>query len=75
MKLFDEAPSSVAGANLKRLISEAGLTQAEAAELLGYSDERQIRRMIKNGITKIDEVQRIAQCFHKPFDEMIKPIC
>ena len=68
-------PSVLAGENLKRLIKEAGMTQAEAAEMLGYSEDRQIRRMMKNGIKNADEVQRIAECFNVvPWVDMYKPI-
>lgn len=67
-------PSLVAGENLKRLIKKAGMTQEVAAEELGYSDARQIRRMIANGITKIDEVKRIADYFGVSFFDMFAPI-
>jgi transcriptional regulator with XRE-family HTH domain len=66
--------SLVAGANLKRLIKEAGMTQEEAAKRLLFSDERCIRRLIRNGITKIDEIQRIANILGVPVCEFLKPL-
>lgn len=66
--------SLVAGANLKRLIKEAGLTQKEAAYKLGYGDDRQIRRLIKNGIRNIDEIKRIADTFDVSYTELLKPL-
>ena len=74
MKHNDQCLSLVAGANLKRLIKKAGMKQEEAAEELGYSDARQIRRMIANGITKVDEIQRIADYFGVSFFDMFTPI-
>ena len=74
MKQQDQRFSLIAGANLKRLIKEAGMTQEQAAEKLGFSEDRQIRRLIKNGITKIDEIQRIADIFGVTLLEMIRPL-
>lgn len=74
MKQQDQRSSLVAGANLQRLIKEAGMTQEQAAEKLGFSEDRQIRRLIKNGITKIDEIQRIADIFGVTLLEMITPL-
>ena len=74
MKQQDQRSSLVAGANLQRLIKEAGMTQEQAAEKLGFSEDRQIRRLIKNGITKIDEIQRIAEIFGVKLLEMIRPL-
>ena len=74
MKQQDQRSSLVAGANLQRLIKEAGMTQEQAAEKLGFSEDRQIRRLIKNGITKIDEIQRIADIFGVTLLEMIMPL-
>jgi transcriptional regulator with XRE-family HTH domain len=74
MKQQDQRSSLVAGANLQRLIKEAGMTQEQAAEKLGFSEDRQIRRLIKNGITKIDEIQRIADIFGVTLLEMIRPL-
>ena len=74
MKQQDQRSSLVAGANLQRLIKEAGMTQEQAAERLGFSEDRQIRRLIKNGITKIDEIQRIAEIFGVTLLEMIRPL-
>ena len=74
MKQQDQRSSLVAGANLQRLIREAGMTQEQAAEKLGFSEDRQIRRLIKNGITKIDEIQRIADIFGVTLLEMIMPL-
>ena len=74
MKQQYQSLSLVAGANLKRLIKEAGLTQEDAAEKLFLSEASCIRRLIRNGITKIDEIQRIADILGVPFSEMIKPI-
>ena len=74
MKQQDQRSSLVAGANLQRLIREAGMTQEQAAEKLGFSEDRQIRRLIKNGITKIDEIQRIAEIFGVTLLEMIRPL-
>jgi transcriptional regulator with XRE-family HTH domain len=73
MKQQDQRSSLVAGANLQRLIKEAGMTQEQAAEKLGFSEDRQIRRLIKNGITKIDEIARIADIFGVPLRDMIAP--
>ena len=74
MKQKLEDLSLIAGANLKRLIEEAGLTQDAAAEKLSFSEGSCIRRLARNGITKIDEIQRIAYVLGVPFSEMIKPI-
>ena len=74
MKQQDQRSSLVAGANLQRLIKEAGMTQEQAAEKLGFSEDRQIRRLIKNGITKIDEIQRIADIFGVTLRDMIEPL-
>lgn len=74
MKQQDQRSSLVAGANLQRLIKEAGMTQEQAAEKLGFSEDRQIRRLIKNGITKIDEIARIADIFGVTLLEMIRPL-
>lgn len=72
MKPF-ECLSEAVGANLKRLIQQAEMTQVDAAKKLGYSDDRQIRRLIKNGVTKTDEVARIAHAFGVPIAELLKP--
>lgn len=64
----------VAGANLNRLIKENGMTQMQAANLLRYSDSRCIRRLIHDGIKNIDDIQRIANIFGVPFDEMVMPL-
>ncbi len=74
MKQQNQSLSLVAGANLKRLIKEAGLTQEDAAEKLFFSDDSCIRRLIRNGITKIDVIQSIADLLGVPFSEMIKPL-
>ena len=74
MKQQDQDLSLVAGAKLNRILKERNMTQEQAALMLGYSDARQIRRLIKNGITKIDEIQRIAKVFDVPFDEMISAL-
>jgi transcriptional regulator with XRE-family HTH domain len=74
MKQQYQSLSLIAGANLKRLIKEAGLTQEDAAEKLFLSEASCVRRLIRNGITKIDEIQRIADILGVPFSEMIKPI-
>ena len=74
MKQQDQRSSLVAGANLQRLIKEAGMTQEPAAEKLGFSEDRQIRRLIKNGITKIDEIQRIAEIFGVTLRERVEPL-
>ena len=69
-----ERLSIIAGANLKRLIKELNITQEQAAEKLFLSEGSCIRRLIRNGITKIDEIQRIADLFGIPHSEMFKPI-
>ena len=69
-----ERLSIIAGANLKRLIKELNITQEQAAEKLFLSEGSCIRRLIRNGITKIDEIQRIADLFEIPLSEMFKPI-
>ena len=74
MKQSFESLSLVAGANLKRLIEESGMTQDEAAERLLLTEASSVRRLYRNGITKIDEIQRIAQILNVSFDEMIKPL-
>ena len=66
--------SIIAGANLKRLLAEANMTQDEAAERLHLSEGSCVRRLIRNGITKVDEIQRIAEIFNVPFAEMLRPI-
>ncbi len=69
-----ERLSIIAGANLKRLIKELNITQEQAAEKLFLSEGSCIRRLIRNGIAKIDEIQRIAEIFEIPLSEMLKPI-
>ena len=74
MEQLYERLSIIAGANLKRLIKESNITQEQAAEKLFLSEGSCIRRLIRDGITKIDEIQRIADIFGVPFSEMLKPI-
>ena len=74
MKQQYQSLSLVAGANLKRLIKEANMTQEEAAEKLFLSEGSRIRRLVRNGITKIDEIQRIADILGVPITEMLKPL-
>ena len=74
MEQLHERLSLVAGANLKRLIQELNITQEQAAEKLFFSEGSCIRRLIRNGIPKIDEIQRIADLFGIPLSEMFKPI-
>lgn len=74
MKHIQTCLRLVAGANLKRLIEEAGMNQDEAAEMLNFSEASCIRRLYRNGISKIDEIQRIADIFEVPLSEMLKPI-
>ena len=74
MKQQYQSLSLIAGANLKRLIKEAGLTQEDAAEKLYLSEASCVRRLIRNGITKIDEIQRIADILGVPITEMLKPL-
>lgn len=69
-----ERPSIIAGANLKRLIKEANMTQEEAARRLLLCEGSCVRRLIRNGITRIDEIQRIADLFGVPLSEFLKPI-
>lgn len=74
MKQTYDSLSVVAGANLKRLIEEAGMTQDDAAEILCLSEASCVRRLYRNGITKIDEIQRIANILGVSVAEMLKPI-
>ena len=74
MKQQYQSLSLVAGANLKRLIKELNMTQEEAAEKLILTDGSSVRRLIRNGITKIDEIQRIADILGVPITEMLKPL-
>lgn len=74
MKQTYDSLSVVAGANLKRLIEEAGMTQDDAAEKLHLSEASCIRRLYRNGITKIDEIQRIANILGVSVAEMLKPL-
>lgn len=74
MKQTYDSLSVVAGANLKRLIEEAHMTQDEAADKLLLSEASCIRRLYRNGITKIDEIQRIAEILGVDISEMFKPI-
>ena len=74
MKHNDQSLSVVAGANLKRLIKEAKLTQEEAAEKLLLSEASCVRRLIRNGISNIDDIQRIADIFGVTLYEMLTPI-
>ena len=74
MKQTYDSLSVVAGANLKRLIEEAGMTQDDAAEKLLLSEASCVRRLYRNGITKIDEIQRIANILGVAVAEMLKPI-
>ena len=74
MKQQYQSLSLVAGANLKRLIEEAHMTQDDAAEKLLLSEASCIRRLYRNGITKIDEIQRIADILGVPITEMFMPL-
>ena len=74
MKQQYQSLSLVAGANLKRLIKEANMTQEEAAEKLLLSEGSCIRRFIRNGITKIDMIQDIANRLGVPVSEFFKPL-
>ena len=74
MKHQNQCLSYIAGANLKRLIQEANLTQEEAAEMLHLSEGSCIRRLVRNGITKIDEIERIASFFGVSIYEMLRPV-
>ena len=74
MKQTYDSLSVVAGANLKRLIEEAGMTQDDAAEILRLSEASCVRRLYRNGITTIDEIQRIANILGVSVAEMLKPI-
>ena len=69
-----ELPSLVAGANLKRLIQKEKLSQTAAAMRLNFSDSRSIRRLYRNGIKNVDEIQRIASAFKVSLMEMLTPI-
>ena len=74
MKQQYQSLSLVAGANLKRLIKEANMTQEEAAEKLLLSEGSCIRRLVRNGITKIDMIQDIAKRLDVPVWELLKPL-
>ena len=74
MKQQYQSLSLVAGANLKRLIKDANMTQEEAAEKLLLSEGSCIRRLIRNGITKIDMIQDIAKRLDVPVWELLKPL-
>ena len=74
MKQQYQSLSLVAGANLKRLIKEAHMTQEEAAEKLLLSEGSCIRRLVRNGITKIDEIERIAKILEVPVFELLRPL-
>lgn len=74
MKQNYQRLSLIAGANLKRLINEAGITQETAADWLHLSEASSVRRLIRNGISKIDEIQEIADAFGVTPDELLKPI-
>ena len=74
MKQQDQSLSLVAGANLKRLIKEANMTQEEAADKLLLTEGSSVRRLIRNGITKIDMIQDIAKRLDVPVWELLKPL-
>ena len=74
MKQQYQSPSLVAGANLKRLMKKKGMTQMQVADLLGYSDDRCIRRLVHDGIQKTDVVWKIVNCLGVSFDEMFQPL-
>ena len=74
MKQQYQSLSLVAGANLKRLIKEANMTQEEAAVKLLLSEGSCIRRLVRNGITKIDEIERIAKILEVPVFELLRPL-
>ena len=74
MKQQYQSLSLVAGANLKRLIKEANMTQEEAAEKLLLSEGSCIRRLVRNGITKVDMIQDIAKRLDVPVWELLKPL-
>lgn len=63
MKQTFDSLSQVAGANLKRLIKESKYkTQENFAEAYN-TDARCVRRWIRDGITKTDQLQEIADLF------------
>ena len=74
MKQQYQSLSLVAGANLKRLIKEANMTQEEAAEKLLLSEGSCIRRLVRNGITKVDMIQDIAKRLGVPVSEFFKSL-
>ena len=74
MKQQDQRFSLIAGANLKRLIKEANMTQEEAAEKLLLSEGSCIRRLVRNGITKVDMIQDIAKRLGVPVSEFFKSL-
>lgn len=61
----------IAGANLKRLINEAGLTQEKAAQKLHFSEGSSIRRLYREGISNVDEIGRIAKAFGVTVNDML----
>ena len=74
MKQQYQSLSLVAGANLKRLIKEAHMTQEEAADKLLLTEGSSVRRLIRNGITKIDLIQDIANRLGVPVFELLRPL-
>lgn len=74
MKQNIQSLSLVAGANLKRLLEEKGITQDKAAEMLYLTESSSVRRLIRNGIPKIDQIQRIASVFGVDITYMLTPL-
>ncbi|MCR5490711.1 MAG: helix-turn-helix domain-containing protein [Bacilli bacterium] len=61
------------GERLGKLISKKGLTREQAAERLGYEDDRQLRRWIANGVAKIDTIIMICEIFDIDMKEFLFP--
>ena len=63
--------SGIVTRNFKQYIEEH-MTQEEAASILGFSEDSHIRRIYRAGLLKIDEIQRVADCFEIPLSDLFK---
>ncbi len=61
------SPQQKAGNALRRLIKENYSTQLEFALDYGLSDDRCVRRYLKDGINKVDTIQSLADFFQVDF--------
>lgn len=68
----EETLAQKAGRNLKRLLDEKHLTQSVAANIIGASEDRTVRRWIKDGIDKLSTIEYIAEAFGVSVYDLLK---